>query len=91
MLRLAKDFVQLVVDDVKADFLLPENHYHLLSLDREARIQLLESLGLESVLIDNMGTELEPNLRYVNEIREVIPPVIDYSREVGYHHKLDGS
>jgi hypothetical protein len=77
----------VLVDSVASLFLKNED-YLLLSQDADARVDFLNQLGLERVVVDYLGNELEPDVTFEKKDFKVKAPKLDVGKEMGYYHRL---
>lgn len=86
MIRLTRKEVQDV--DLTPQGYVKDDDYILLSRDEEARIIFLEALGVESIIIDRLGNEIEPGKKFERTEFEVRLPSVPVKKEMGYYHRL---
>ena len=86
MMRITKDYAEFV--DLEAAIFVSDDLYMTLLNDREARVELLDSLDVDSIIVDRTGEEVVPGKVFETISSPATVPEYKEAPEVGYHHKL---
>jgi hypothetical protein len=76
-----------VVSDMPAEFYLKDDDIFYLVCFNEHRIKFLEEMGKDSMVVDRLGRETEPDSVFERREVELGVPTLPFKKEMGYHHR----